>query len=520
MLAENRQLLKGLFPLKVNVGDEVFSFNVTSAVAMDLPWLQVEAENNKDAVLIAGGPSLADCKDELLARYKSGQIFFALNNTAKWLIDRNMIPHYHVMLDARPFNARFIKRNKNTHYLISSQCAPEVFAAAGEVTLWHPNIEGIQSYIGDKEAALIGGGTTVGLQAMSIAYTKGFRRLHLFGYDSSYRSGEGHAYPQPENDGEPLVHVSFAGKQFMCARWMVHQVEEFKEVAKQLVDSCSISVAGEGFLQETFKDMILPKDMACYDFSKAPSSWDFTTWLIIAKANCEGQLKVSFKKENGFRNDGLPDPGKQKMFDNVIRPALKLVDAIEVEGSGREFPYTMRLLTEYDDIPKLIPPKDYLEDVDRRLKGDKPVVISLREASHWEHRNSNLEAWLQFARSIDERVIFVRDTEKAGDPLGFEISERASCDVLYRAALYARAKIVMGISNGPMQLAIFSKTPYLIFGQLVENYNCGTPDWWEKAIGVKVGNQFKWATPKQRLTWCTDSYENISHHFNLIQIGE
>ena len=43
----------------------------------------------------------------------------------------------------------------------------------------------------DEGAVLIGGGTTVGLQALSIAYALGHRKIHLFGFDGD--SGAVHA---------------------------------------------------------------------------------------------------------------------------------------------------------------------------------------------------------------------------------------------------------------------------------------------------------------------------------------
>jgi uncharacterized Rossmann fold enzyme len=34
---------------------------------------------------------------------------------------------------------------------------------------------------------LIGGGSTVGMNAMVLAFAAGFRKIHLYGFDSSYR---------------------------------------------------------------------------------------------------------------------------------------------------------------------------------------------------------------------------------------------------------------------------------------------------------------------------------------------
>lgn len=521
-------VVHNLFPTKINVGEQVFLSNIRAAMQRDIPWLQPREPNKLDAVLVAGGPSLADFEDELKERYEQGHIFFAMNNTAKWLEERGIIPHYHVLLDARASVSRFVLGNNKTHYLIASQCCPEVFDAAGKVvTLWHPHVEGIQELIGDKPTALIGGGTTVGIQTMAIAYALGFRGIGLYGYDSSYRGTEGHAYPQPENDADNVISVRFAGRTFLCATWMLHQVEEFKSACTQLMEKgCSLGVFGDGFLQETFTDLVTPPWTACYDLNSAPASWDFSTWLATAEmyrraSGVSEPLQVAFKAgtANGFRADNLPDPGKQQMLDNVMRPLLKLYGAVEsTEYVGRRYPYVAVGLCsgvrEYGlQVPHFQIPPDYARAVAAYVGDTRPIVLNLREAEHWPARNSNVEAWIKFGRMLrnqGEAVVVVRDTAKAHEDLfPLPTCKRASEDVLFRAALFAKAKIVMGVSNGPLMLAHLSETPYVVFNQLVENYPAGTPEWWEFNIGVKVGEGYPWATPAQKLAWKNDSYENI-----------
>jgi len=97
---------------------------------------------------------------------------------------------------------------------------------------------------------LIGGGTTVGLQAMSIAYALGHRKIHLFGFDSSYSAaGEGHAYRQPLNDGEEPVEYRVGDKAFMAAPWMARQAVEYQTASRQLCDGgAELYVHGTGLL--------------------------------------------------------------------------------------------------------------------------------------------------------------------------------------------------------------------------------------------------------------------------------
>jgi hypothetical protein len=97
---------------------------------------------------------------------------------------------------------------------------------------------------------LIGGGTTVGLQALSIAYALGHRKIHLFGFDSSYsEAGEGHAYPQPLNADEERQEFRVGDRAFICAPWMARQAMEFQIASRQLCDGdAELYVHGTGLL--------------------------------------------------------------------------------------------------------------------------------------------------------------------------------------------------------------------------------------------------------------------------------
>jgi hypothetical protein len=167
-----------------------------------------------------------------------------------------------VLLDARAHNQGFVQPNKNTKYLIASQCSDGVFEALDghDVTLWHPAYPGIQEYIGDRLCALIGGGTTVGLQAMSIAFCMGYRSIHLYGFDSSYsQAGEGHAYIQAANAEDPRESYWIGGKEYIAAPWMARQAMEFQTAAQQLADADAIiQVHGFGLLPAIAKAMSEP----------------------------------------------------------------------------------------------------------------------------------------------------------------------------------------------------------------------------------------------------------------------
>lgn len=143
-------------------------------------------------------------------------------------------------------------------------------------------------------------------------------------------------------------------------------------------------------------------------------------------------------------------------------------------------------------------------------------MITLREADHWPLRNSNLEAWIKFAhylRNRGEDVVFIRDTKKADESIeGFPIWPEAATDLYLRMAAYQEAKANVMVSNGPIGLCLFSTAPWLQFVQVEKaqgEYEPNTSFFWKNSNGVKIGEQYPWATPNQRIWWDTDSYENL-----------
>src|SRR5262249_24067112 len=154
-------------------------------------------------------------------------------------------------VDARAENFDFINMLGTKGFLLASQCAPEVFQAAGNrAELWHANTEGVAELLADEKARpvhLVGGGSTVGLNAMVLAWMKGFRSIHLYGFDSSLAEGDHHAYPQALNDDDRVIDALFNGRRFRSTAWMIQQANEFQQLAAGMMnDGCTITVHGDG----------------------------------------------------------------------------------------------------------------------------------------------------------------------------------------------------------------------------------------------------------------------------------
>lgn len=294
------------------------------------------------------------------------------------------------------------------------------------------------------------------------------------------------------------------------------------------------------------------------DYSKAlyvdPPSHDFCAWLMIAELmrrfrKADSPLRVRFLFQDGLLGKYDYGPygvlsGKayaglnnlnysNVMTTHVLRPAIEMIGGInepDIHAPGYfwevedycEYNYHLWQLVDASrngfEIPKWKVPQWAKREVDDFLKGDYPVVITLREAEHQSPRNSNFEEWMKFAEYAQKwfPVIVIRDTALINFSLAFRTSWRASSNVFVRAALYERAFCNLASCGGPAVWFFYSDAPYLLFKQLVPEL----PDWdhgqekgWREQSHLNIGDQMPWAGPHQRMTWKDDTFDNIKDEF-------
>lgn len=279
------------------------------------------------------------------------------------------------------------------------------------------------------------------------------------------------------------------------------------------------------------RDEKLDVSYVCYNLANGPLGFDFLVWLIDAemtrcRENAPAPLKVGFWMGRDAEDRMVRDH-RRGWLENVFRPLLGMIGA--VEDSTAVFGYSKPVFVTRDivaaaengeRVPRLKPT--------RRLslspEAEASVTITLRESSHWPHRNSNLDAWLRFAswlRTNGQHVVFIRDTEKADEPLaGFTTIPLASRDITVRQALYESAKANLFVSNGPAAMAIFGNRPWLQFVSLEPDdsgYAPNTAQFWAENAGVPPGEQYPWAGNDQRLVWGADTYENIMTAWHALE---
>lgn len=223
-----------------------------------LPWFTAQDMHKGTAVLVGGAPSLKETLPHIRARKKRGQKIWALNGVHDYLIENGIIPDVMVMMDARQDNVKFVQKpHKDVHYLICSKCHPDVFDAleGHNVTLWHAYTNYQDTWLAREfpdhaePYVMVGGGTTVGSRALYLVKQAGFYKIHLYGYDSSYRDDEDHAYKQPVDSADPKVECFVGDKKFVTRPWMIKQLHSLVDQMSILMNGrppCQIQVHGDG----------------------------------------------------------------------------------------------------------------------------------------------------------------------------------------------------------------------------------------------------------------------------------
>lgn len=271
--------------------------------------------------------------------------------------------------------------------------------------------------------------------------------------------------------------------------------------------------------------MILP---VAYDLSTSPPTYDFVSFLLTAEIE---RLRVGAEKmririlpgpAGGFRRDNLPPftiEERKQMLDQIVLPMAKLLPScvgVVLETNGTEhcreyFGYGQRKY----GFPFLFEAarKGVYPLHENNLPEPEPyITITLREASYWPTRNSNLAEWMKVAkalRSLGWRVVIVRDTQRAEESFGeFEIAADASRDILVRASLYGGAAMNLFINNGPAWLCLFMGAPCMIFKMTSPDAPCVNDEFLSQH-GFKRGAAWPNLRPMQSVEWGQDDAQVI-----------
>lgn len=155
--------------------------------------------------IVAYGPSLKETYSYIETERRAfGTKVVSVSGAHDFLIERGIIPDYHIEVDPREHKAWFTRNpHPDVTYWIASCCHPTLIdnlvSKGSKIALWHVYNSETDKKIADETgpdpgAWLICGGGSVACRATNVMYTQGFRSFSMYGMDCSFSiDGNQHA---------------------------------------------------------------------------------------------------------------------------------------------------------------------------------------------------------------------------------------------------------------------------------------------------------------------------------------
>ena len=298
-----------------NTPEEKIAANIKENSRRFDNWLNVKEAHDGVAVLIGGGASINGYVNRIKALQNDGATIISMNGSAKWARHNMIEPDWQVIVDAQPDTSQFV--DGEVKQFFASQCDKKTMDKATDLTLVHIGSAEMETLLPEERVkkggyTLLGGGTTVGLAALSVAFCQGYRKFHVFGYDSSYADGASHGYDQPMNRFMPTTIVKWGGKEFNASVAMKGQAEKFPINAQALKNAgCEIEVYGEGLLQTIYRTEKMEER------EKYQLMWNHPSYRVVAP----GELTVET-----FLQVAKPDSTILDLGCGTGRASIKLAE--------------------------------------------------------------------------------------------------------------------------------------------------------------------------------------------------
>lgn len=322
--------------------------------------------------------------------------------------------------------------------------------------------------------------------------------------------------------------------------------------------------ASTGAPEGAFDDALLP---AVYDLDVNPITFDFSWFLVGAEMAARDAGKSGFRlillpgTRDGLREeiaeyDRLVDATNRRWrIDNLLLPLARLSPAcraavvcasreeaqMHVAGATTVYPPQYSTLFprafDYADFMKTadrpgcfsglkapLQGRRYLQGwFDRYVRGRRLITVSLRNYNYQPSRNSDLAAWSNFLRNLDQSVyapVVVPDTNQAFEQTaGFvdvPAMREAAWNIGLRMALYEMAYANLFVNNGPATLAQLNPACNYLFTKIIVPDCEQASEEFLRERGFIPGQSPRFATATQIWWWHDDTVENLERGFRTL----
>lgn len=237
--------------MQANTTDKQLRSNLEHVKGLGLPELTLADAHDRVLAIVGSGPSLRstwrhiphDCD------------VMALNGAYGFLRERGRTANYFAMLDARSVNVNFLNDpSADTQYLLASQCHPNIFDRLKSFGRFVFHLCTPTAKAAFPEAKLyIGGGGTIGLTAFGLALALGYRKVILYGYDSSFDGEDRHAVEQAQNADQNTIDIWVQDRKYTTSHAMAAQTMDFfpfYTAIKKIAPDFEIHLVGSGLFYD------------------------------------------------------------------------------------------------------------------------------------------------------------------------------------------------------------------------------------------------------------------------------
>lgn len=228
--------------------------------------------NNLEAVLVGSAPSILKQVASLRKRRRNKNcLIFGIKGGHDFLLKNKIQPDFGIAVDPLPkiVKENFLLDSKKCVYFIASQCDPSLFDGLlkrkKDIVIWHLLTDSLLKWskeLGSPiyEHYMIPGGSTSGLRAICLAFGMGFRKFHLYGFDSclqgDLRKVNGEMCKNTEEKPDAVIKLNVAGKEFRADKAMAAQAQEFQDLLNNIAkaDQIKVKAYGQGLIQTICKE--------------------------------------------------------------------------------------------------------------------------------------------------------------------------------------------------------------------------------------------------------------------------